>query len=382
MSYDLQIYTCCEPNAELARFATEVGFERKDNYFLFHGKSGQVIFHSVGKVEAEDIPVSVFRELPGIGYLVLANIEGAVSVSDRKKAIRLAKTLTRATRGVLVNPQEDTIETACGLKRVDLANAPKEESNLKLSWWFEDADSFEKTGYSRLVEVFESYMPEILPRRYGLWEPPQFKLAEQGREHFLSFFRENLRTGGIVWYSNRPFSYVFVSIPPKVGGSWQGYRSCQIQIQLQSRILQTPGWTVALKRLWLAVAQVVIPFFAEVRESTDLIKSWWWNGIPSALDLAAMIGPPYDKLWPDFVAAGTKVSSDLYYIETIAERKPLPIIAPGEIVQPKMPDLPRTITVTELLAYDKLTAMRYPSVWPFCAPFEKRPIRPLSHETS
>jgi hypothetical protein len=371
MSYDLQIYSCSEPNVELVRLAVEEGFERSGNAFSLRGKNWQLIFHSADKVEPEDIPASIFRELPGIAYLTLANLEGAASVADRAKVIRIAKKFARATRGVLVNPQDDTIETARGLKRVDLANASKEEGALKLSWWFEDPDSFEKTGYARLVEVFESYMPEALPRRYGLWEPPQFKFAEQGREHFLSFFLENLRKG-IVWYANHPFSFVFVSIPPKVGGTWQGYRSCRLQLQIQSRVLSATGWPLALKRLWLAVAQIVSPFFAEIRDGNDLVKSWWWNGIPRTLGLATMIGAPYDKLWPDFVAAGKSASPNLFFIETIEERKSLSIIPPDEIVQPKMPDLPRTTLATELAAYEKLTAMRYPMVWPFCEPFEKR----------
>jgi hypothetical protein len=259
MSYDLQIYSCSDPNVELIRLAVEENFERNGNAFSLRGKNWQLVFHSADKVELEDIPASVFRELPGIAYLTLANLEGAASVGDRAKAIRIAKKFARATRGVLVNPQDDTIETARGSKRVDLTNAPKEEGTLKLSWWFEDADSFEKTGCARLVEAFESYMPEALPRRYGLWEPPQFKFAEQGREHFLSFFRENLRKG-IVWYANHPFSFVFVSIPPKVGGTWRGYRSCRLELQVQSRVLSATGWPLALKRLWLAVAQVVSPF--------------------------------------------------------------------------------------------------------------------------
>jgi hypothetical protein len=371
MSYDLQIYTCREPDAELARLAMEEGFERKDDAFLFRSKDGQIIFCPAGKVEAEDIPVAVFRELPGIGYLVEANIEGNPPVADRKKAVRLAKNLARAARGVLVNPQEDTIETARGAKRVDLAGIPKEESDLKLSWWFEDADSFEKNGYARLFEVFESNMPEALPRRYGLWEPPQFKYAEKGREHFLSFYRENLREG-IVWDSNHPFSYVFNSIPPKVGGTWQGYRSCRLQIFLQSRVLQAPGWPLALKRLWLAVAQIVSPFFAEIREGPDLVKAWWWNGIPPVLGLATMIGPPYDKLWPDFVAAAKNLSPNLYYMDTIIERKPLTIAPPSDIMQPKEPEVPRTFTSAELRAY--MTEKRkYPKLWPFCEPFEKLP---------
>jgi hypothetical protein len=218
--------------------------------------------------------------------------------------------------------------------------------------------------------VFELYMPEALPRRYGLWEPPQFKLAEHGREHFLSFLHENLREM-VVWYANRPFTYVFLLIPPKVGGTWQGYRCCWLELELQARVLQASGWALALKRLWLAVAGVVSPFFAEIREGPSPVKAWWWNGIPCPLGFAAMIGPPYNELWPAFVAASKRTPPNLFFVETIRERKPLSIIPPADIAQPKTPDLPRTITAAQLADYERLTAMRYPPVWPFSEPFEK-----------
>jgi hypothetical protein len=371
MSYDLQIYSCSEPHSELVRLAVEEGFEREGDCFFLRGKNWQLVFNPAAKVEPEDIPASVFRELPGIAYLTSASLEGAASNADRAKAIRVAKQFARATRGVLVNPQEDTIETARGLKRVDLAGMPKAESTVTLGWWFEDAGSFAKSGHVRLFEVFESYMPEALPRRYGRSEPPQFKFAELGREHFLAFLCKNLRQT-IVWYAHHPFSYVFVSIPPKVGGSCRGYRCCRLELRVQARVLQALGWPLALKRLWLAVAQVVSPFFAEIREGDSPIKSWWWNGIPRTLGLAALVGAPYDKLWPDFVAASQSAPPNLWYIETIDGHQPLPLIPSEEIAQPKVSDLPTTIRPEELAAYIQSRALsKYPAIWPFPNPFEE-----------
>jgi hypothetical protein len=370
MSYDLQIFTCSEPMSELMRLVLEEGFERAGSAFTLRGSTWQLLFHSADKVEPEDIPPAVFRELPGLGYMVTVNIEGDAPIAVRERAVRLAKKLARASRGVLVNPQEDTTETARGIKRVDFANVPEEQTFLTLSWWFEDAVSFENTGYAQFVEVLESHAPEALPRRYGLWEPPQFKLAEHGREHFLSFFHEHVRDS-IVWYANPPFSFVFLSIPPKVGGSRLGYRSCRLQLNVQSRVLQAPGWSLALKRLWLAVAQVVSPFFAEIREGKSSVKSWWWSGIPPALGLAAMIGPPYNGLWPDFVAVSKRASSNLFFVETLDDQKPLLITPPTDIMQPAQPSLPQTgVSPAELRIFMKSNAIRYPKIWPFSKPFE------------
>lgn len=349
------------------RLATEEGFERGENYFSLQGKGWHFIFQSADRVEPEDIPASVFRELPGIGYFIHAYIEGAAPVSAREQAIRLAKKIARNSRGVLVNPQDDTVEMARGVKRVDLAGLPKEESTLHLSWWFEDATSFENGGYIRFVEALESHAPEILPRRYGAYEPPQFKLAEHGREHFLSFLHKSLRTS-LVWYANHPFAFVFVSIPPKVGGSRRGFRCCRLEVQVQARILQSPGWPLALKRLWLAVAQAVSPFFAEIREGNSPVKSWWWNGIPRTFGVAALIGAPYDKMWPEFIAISKHAPPNFFYMETIGERKNLSINPPAEIMQPDRPETPKTFTAAELKAYTA-AAIKYPEAWPFSEPF-------------
>jgi hypothetical protein len=58
-------------------------------------------------------------------------------------------------------------------------------------------------------------------------------------------------------------------------------------------------------------------FFGEVRDGGDSVGSWWWNGISRTLGLAAMIGAPYDKLWPDFVAASKSASPSLFFIEKL-----------------------------------------------------------------
>ena len=220
---------------------------------------------------------------------------------DHAKTTRLAAKLARTCKGVLVDPQSDTIQAASGLKRVDLTRVSDDQPNLRLAWWFEDADAFKREGYARFVELIESYAPEALPRRYDVTEPAQFKLAEHGRDHFLAFFRQSLLDGNSpVWYPSRPFRNVEVAVPPRVGGTWQGYRCCYIELRLMSGILQSCGWPLVLKRLWLAVAQVVHPFFAEIREGASPIKVWWWTGIPRNLGLAALVGPPYDQLWPEF----------------------------------------------------------------------------------
>jgi hypothetical protein len=395
MSYDLQLYCCSEPTADLARLAGEDGFGRNGDSFLLQGNTWQVLFRDANIVEAEDIPANVFRELPGIKYLVQVNIEGTVPKAIHARVIRLAKKLMRVTRGMLANPQEDTIETVRGLKRIDFANVPKEEGILKLSWWFENDELFENSGYERFVEALECHMPEVLPRRYGYCEPPQFKLAEHGREHFVSFLKMNLRQS-IVWYANLPFTYVYLRLPPKVGGSPRGYRCCQMRLEVQSRVLHLPGWSLALKRLWIAVAQVTSPFFAEIREGPSPVKAWWWSGIPPVLSLAAMIGPPYTELWPEFVAAGKSVSSKLFFIESMEERRPLSITPPTDIMQPQQDEstfrirlqqdgtsvleiletaqdtLPqRTLTGPDISDYlSKRGIPKYPKTWPFDGPFD------------
>jgi hypothetical protein len=140
------------------------------------------------------------------------------------------------------------------------------------------------------------------------------------------------------------------------------------------------AWRVELARLWLSVAELIQPFYAEIRTGECPTKSWWWNGIPSAIPSALLIGQPYAELWPDFVSAARTSSTGLHYLEHFVEtasdegenRIPSPPVC---IAQPAEPVRQ---TVFDPSKPEDLAAMRasifevrigpYPEVWPFDGP--------------
>ena len=72
-----------------------------------------------------------------------------------------------------------------------------------MSWWFEHGRVLEPDWIDAFLALLERCVPEALPERYGLWEPPQHVFEETGREHLMAFLSEHMGEV-IVWYANRP----------------------------------------------------------------------------------------------------------------------------------------------------------------------------------
>jgi hypothetical protein len=315
----------------------------------------------------------VLAVLPGIAYLIEINIECDAPQTARARAVRLARKLAQSARGVVVDPQDGTVQTPRGIKRVDLSGPESEEPGelLTISWWFENAEAFASGGLARVLDAMERHAPEALPRRYGLWEPPQFKFAEQGRAHLESFLLQHFREP-TVWYPSKPFSDVYLSAPPQVGPSPQGYRCCLLELHANARVLGAAGWPMALRRLWLEVASALRPFFAEIRRGESPIRSWFWTGIPRELGLAALIGPPYTNLWPQFVAQAKELSDGMYASDVIDSGGTLSLAPPKEIAQPPQPSSltqPVGFSLATLRSLLKRPIVAYPKTWPFAPPF-------------
>lgn len=355
MSYDLEVYCVQQP-------AVEAGPS---------GPSWQVVVVDPVVVEDEDLEDSVRRAVPGIRFLVHIHIEGSAPQKAFKAANVIANRLAREYRGVVVDQQQGTVQTPRGVKRYETKMAAKDDYlPLELSWFFEGDEDFAFQGATRFVDILEERLSEALPRRYGLFEPPQHRLDRDGMYHFKEFFLRYLRDS-IVWCCSKPFDYVFVSIPKHVGPTNRGYRCCRITLSGTTKPLQVPGWPLELKRTWLEIGSIVKPFYAEIRSpARHGTKSWWWNGIPSQPPLALLIGKPYLALWPEFVRVSQKFGPNLHYLESrfledASVNYPSP---PEEIAQPPNRRIERDkVTGAELFEM-MLNDLQYPPVWPFDGP--------------
>lgn len=364
MSYDLRVFSCLDPAAALKRLAARRTIERDGDVFVLGGDGWQIVLNAPDEVEAGDLPPAVSAALPGIRFSVEINVEGDYKKAHLAKARMLAKDVAKSSRGVVLDEQTETIETPRGIKRIDLSGGKGDVEVLEMAWWFEDHGRLIK-GLGAIISAMETHAPEALPNRYGLWEPPQFRYEDKGRAHFLSFLRKNLGDP-IVWYPSKPFTHAWIDAIKKPGGSEQGYRCNRLSLEIDARALDVPGWPVAIRRLFVAIAEVLQPFYGEICRGESPIRAWFFNGIPKQLGLAAIIGPPYDKLWPEFGAQADAVGK-LRMMETLETKKPLKISPPRSIAQPEPYRSPDWTIVPAPGTHEKQIA--YPKTWPFASPF-------------
>lgn len=254
-----------------------------------------------------------------------------------------------------------------------------------------------------MLSIFERDLPECLPKRYGLFEPPQHVYEKTGKEHFLNFLDENLRQPrhrAVVWYPHRPVAGLHFSIPNPRGPHKLGFRTGHLRIDVERQILAEPGWAVGLMRLWRNVSKLIRPIYGDVRmldgyiwmgatvgtkakgvTHTHPVGSWWWAGIPERLGLAVVLGEVYRELWPSFVGAA-RVEDGLAFLSLddwslngdlteVVGKAP-----EDQLMRPKK--TAGTIYIREIQELMKVRGKdplvgkirrEYPSGWPFDGPY-------------
>jgi hypothetical protein len=379
MSYDLQVWSAAQP--DFKQFAAnQDGWTAPEGSLTYVTTSWQIVAGPTSSVEEEDIPEEIHRVLPGIRYLTELNLEPIHAPASARKTLgRTAARLAQDGHGLVLDPQQGTLSTPRGVKRVISPSARPEEriSVLQLSWWFNDGPFHKQGGYERLLVTLERYLPEALPRRYGDHEPPPYRYESEGREHFLDFLAgEKLAA---VWYPHYPVLSVWPGVYGSFGPQRLGYRSKYLAVTVDASAWAQPGWALALRRFWFAMSGLLGPFFGEVRLLGDHllrrgrdfidsesalhpVRNGWWNGVPANLGPAAVLGPPYAALWPKFVGHAEQQGS-LYFVtgddwlsKTGVERVVGKV--PRDIAQGRYNDPFRVNARTT-----------YPREWPFAGPF-------------
>ncbi len=332
MSYDLQVWTCNPPDLP-ACLPQPAEWEASGSGWSHGRRAWQVFLEPPDRVLAEDVPDEVAAALPGVAWLTALSLEpiGAGEPARRFQA-RAAKALAKSAHGVVHDPQDDAVTTPAGVKRWVSAGASENASMLSMSWWCVEGPLASGIGFGALLDVLAAALPEALPRRYGLYEPPQHVYADTGRDHFLEFLREHGRGIGIVWYPHAPVTHVYLGIPDEIGGTPKGFRSARLEIEMDAEALKQPGWPLALREAWRRIGRVVRPFYGDVRTlggyqrsrgrhwvgagtEQHPVCSWWWTGLPQGPVHAAVLGEPYLALWPAF-ARVAEMEDDLAFVTT------------------------------------------------------------------
>lgn len=368
MSCDLHIWSV-SPVSLSEGLSDSVGWHEDAGCWAYDGRRWQVIVGPSGRVLPEDVPDDVKAILPGITYLTELNLSPIDAGADGRRLLtRTAKSLAKAAYGVIEDPQDDTLTTPSGVKRFVSLPATESASLLTMSWWTVQGDLARNADASALLDVLQSVLPESMPRRYGLYEPPQHVYAETGRQHFEDFLREHL-DDGVVWYPHQPVADVSVGVPSEIGWNHIGFRCARMSIEVDVDLLKQPGWNAALRTAWERISRVLQPFYGDVRtlkgytrsrgrywvgSGTQLhpVKSWWWKGVPSPPAHAIVVGEPYCSRWPA-LASTSRTNGNLVFVSTDDWSKSDDIYAiigapPGDVAQPRQGG--------------------YPSTWPFSPP--------------
>lgn len=317
MSYDIQIWSVDTIALDEALLA-ESNWQIEGSGWVYRTRNWQIVIGSSVKALQEDLPDGIETILPGIRFLAELNLEpiNAPKTAHAKMA-SVSKRLAKASHGVILDQQTGTFNLPSGVKRYQPKKRDERFSILRLSWWFTDSPLLTKQGLEKFIQLLECQLPEALPKRYGLFEPPQHLYSETGRDHFLNLLINNV-SPGIVWYPNRPVVGVNQLCSNQWGMTNQGFKANYFQISLEHSILQQPGWSTEIRSFWRNASKIVRPFYGDVRTlnnflrmgptyaadiKTDFhpVRGPWWKGIPRKLGQAAVIGNPYTKHYPEFM---------------------------------------------------------------------------------
>ncbi|MCM3068245.1 hypothetical protein M3568_18110 [Priestia flexa] len=355
MSYDINIWSVKKTSFE-DEFFSQHNIKQLNDKIIYEGYNWRIVIGKFHKIIEEDIPEEVYGKLPGISYFTEIILE---PIDAPKRALqilnKIVKILAKSAHGIIFDVQKGTISFPSGVKRLENIPLKEDPSTIQMSWWFLNDYKFKNDGFKKFLDLIESMIPEAMPKRYGLYEPPQFKLTDKGKEHFIQFSSENLYEE-VVWYPSKPFTHIGMSIPDKAGPTSLGYRSCYIEMHFLEEVMKQPGWALEIKRFWLESSKLLNPFFSEIRRGRSPVCSWWWRGIPKNLGFATLLGEPYIDLWSDFIVKAKQTENGLFYIENI-EGKYTDIYSiisnvPERIAQPKNEE-------------------KYPRIWPFNDPFKE-----------
>ena len=331
MSYDIQIWSV-DPLPLPEALPDAKKWQPEGSAWVRVSKHWQIVVGSSVKALPEDVPLDIVGLLPGIGYLAELNLEPIGAPKSARRLLEtVAKRLAKAAHGVVLDQQTDRVLTPSGIRRYRPQRRDERFSILFLSWWFTEGPLLSDAGLREFVDLLESMLPEAMPRRYGLFEPPQHLYAETGKAHFLKFLEE-YRDAFVVWYPHRPVVSVSLSWSRNWGAARQGFRANYLKVGVEAGALEQPGWPTALDRFWREASQVIRPFYGDVRILCGFLPMGgtygsdtetefhpaagpWWTGIPRVVGQAAVLGEPYLALWPDFVEAAETVD-DLAFLST------------------------------------------------------------------
>lgn len=390
MSYDLTAWFPVTPVVDSV-LADYPGATTQGDHVVITFPDSQILIFGPHACEPEDIPEEILAANPLVRHLIEISVEPmSAPASVRTKALKIMKALCKAYDGTALDPQTDLIYGRKKRATFVASAEEREVSELSISWWYRSPVLRSRDGWERLLTLFDKYLPEAIPRRYGEFEPPNFRLDRDGRDHFIDFVTGESQSKVI--YTDLPVTGIHHAVPDPFGPHILGYRVDHLEIRMLSDCLTHQARQQAVKQLWLEVSKLLNPFYGDVRHlggrtmqrkriwftshsANHPIISWWWRGLPTTLGIATVVGEPYLSLWPEFSKNAQRVG-ELALISgedwlNCTDPTASNIKVPVELASPTLPPIrfPTGVTMPTdhhgRLATEAEVWACYPKKWPF-----------------
>jgi len=320
MSYDLRVYASEELDREAlvgllddCGLAVDEAQAGRDLLTVVRGVKRAYSFTSgiPDRLEPEDVPEEVTALLLEARYLYEVMIEGS-SPSEVAHAVRFARKLAQASKGVVVNEQDGTIWSR-GKMRVP----PKVERGridvVEMRWWVTDHTAA-VAGAAAWLEVARRHLPEALPRRWGVYEPLSEKADPDQPDDFAHYVAQ--ADGSVYFKASAP------AIEGH-GAAFEYRRSLDsYSLTLHRSALDEEGWRDSAKRLFtdfadragavLGTAEVIrdmdwsgrsLGYEVDTEHAPYLTTGGGWAGLPPYPVWWTWFGPDYVPLVRDHLAA-------------------------------------------------------------------------------
>ncbi|TXK19507.1 hypothetical protein [Homoserinibacter sp. GY 40078] len=261
MSYDLTVYFETDPTDALIEL-----IEAEPDLSVATDGPGWVVTRGAGtyccsiarpvRVEEEDLPDEVVSRSVRFSFQVDVLVEGSTSASIARTR-KLIRAIVRALGGMSWDPQTDAIDPA-GARRSTTPEPAGLVDLVEFGWY---APSRIDVASQYLASVGR-YLPEAAPRRFGSFEPLQYRLDRDGPSRFISESADD----DLLHFSGTK--------PVLDGSIGAGSRGTTVHLSVLAASLHEAQWRDPLQALFLDLAQRLDCFFAVA----EVVRNFTWSG--------------------------------------------------------------------------------------------------------
>jgi hypothetical protein len=277
VSYDFDVFLGREPGlTELGAVLDQIpglaiSDPSADVWQVVRGARGKLSFSLdlPVRIETEDLPERISAAMFAPLSFIAISADGA-DEREIAAARRAAKALADRFEGVAVDRQSNEIWPRSSRRKAAKPERKTIVSLVEFSW-FLPASRVAPDLIRDWLELCRRHVPEVLPRRYGEFEPLQGKLAEGGPEQFL---REWELADDTMYFAGS-FPVTGGSLP--IGGERRrghGRIVKAVEVSVLLSAFDDPRWTSGFRHLFVDFAERSGSVYAY----GEVTRGYEWSG--------------------------------------------------------------------------------------------------------